>query len=57
LISQEISDFNYYLKIYEQKDIIRILGGSVVGLLVYLPLAQILGFNSLNDIKKLIIKK
>lgn len=49
--------WDYYLKIYDQLDIIRILGGSVVGLFVYLPLAQIFRFNSLNDIKKLIIKK
>ncbi|MGM0933373.1 MAG: lipopolysaccharide biosynthesis protein [Bacteroidota bacterium] len=48
---------DYYLKIYNQLDIIRILGGSIVGLLVYLPLAKMLKFNSLNDIKKLLIKK
>jgi len=48
---------DYYLKLHNQMDIIRILGGSIVGLLVYLPLAQILRFNSLNDIKKLLIKK
>ena len=48
---------DYYLKLHFLQDIIRILGGSIVGLLVYLALAQILRFNSLNDIKKLIIKK
>ncbi len=48
---------DYYLHIYEQMDIIRILGGSIVGLLIYLPLAKLLNFNSLNDFKKLLIKK
>lgn len=46
-----------YLKVNDQIDIIRILGGSLIGLLVYLLLAQIFSFNSLNDLKKLLIKK
>ncbi len=48
---------DHYLKIYGQIDFIRILGGSLVGLMVYLAFAKILRFNSLNDIKKLIIKR
>ncbi len=48
---------DYYLKFYGQLDVIRLLGGSIVGLLVYFPLAQLFRFNSLNDIKKLIIKR
>lgn len=49
--------FDYYLKSYDQKDFTRILGGSIIGLLVYLALAQVLRFKSLNDIKKILIKK
>ena len=48
---------DYYLKVHDQMDIIRILGGSVTGLLVYLALAQILKFESLTDFKKLLLKK
>lgn len=46
-----------YLKLDNQIDIIRILGGSLIGLLVYLLLAQTFSFNSLNDLKKILIKK
>jgi teichuronic acid exporter len=48
---------DFHLKLQTELDIIRILGGSIAGLLVYLPVAHLLGFNSLNDIKKLILKK
>jgi len=48
---------DHYLKLHDQIDIIRILGGSLIGLLVYLLLAQIFSFNSLNDLKKLLVRK
>ena len=48
---------DYYFKIHGQLDIVRILGGGLFGLLVYLLLAQILKFNSLTDLKNLLLKK
>lgn len=48
---------DYYLNLQGQMDIIRILAGGLVGTVLYLPLAYIFGFNSLNDLRKLLIKK
>lgn len=48
---------DYYTILNDQWDFIRILGGSVIGLMVYLPLAYFFKFESLTDIKNILFKK
>lgn len=46
-----------YSVLQDQWDFIRILGGSVTGLMVYLPLAYFFKFESLSDIKNILFKQ
>ena len=48
---------DYYSVLQDQWDFIRILGGSVIGLMVYLPLAYFFKFEGLTDIKNILFKK